>query len=81
MHVCRTASRLQENTGAEAREPEKCDTWGWVPFREIPEPRFAPLQKLMDSDFNPDEDREVKSVLLADVVVNPCGADRSHARG
>jgi hypothetical protein len=74
-------SHLQENTCAEAGEPEKCDTWGWVPFREIPEPRFAPLQKLIDSGFNPDEDREVKSVLLADVVVNPSGGDRPHHRG
>jgi hypothetical protein len=34
-------------------EPEKCDSWEWVPYGAIPEPRFLPLQLLLDGPYRP----------------------------
>lgn len=65
---------MQDKTEPELREPEKCSGWQWVPLSEVPEPRFAPLQQLLDSGFNPDDDVCDKQVQLADVVIEPVGS-------
>jgi hypothetical protein len=60
-----------ENSEAQLTEPDKCEGWHWLLFpSDIPEPRFAPFQALIDSGFHPDDDTEVKKVQLADAV-NP----------
>lgn len=40
--------------GDEARnlEPDKCDGWLWTRLDDIPEPRFLPLQQLLDTGFS-----------------------------
>lgn len=53
---------------AKVMEPEKCFEWGWIPFTEIPQPRFEPLQALIDSGFHPLDDREGLDVRIVDVV-------------
>jgi 8-oxo-dGTP diphosphatase len=35
-------------TEARTMEPEKCEGWSWVAYRDIPRPVFPPLQKLLD---------------------------------
>lgn len=34
-------------------EPEKCDGWNWYNWDDLPQPLFWPLQKMVDSGFNP----------------------------
>ena len=32
------------------REPEKCLSWEWIPFDQVPSPLFLPLEKLFQGD-------------------------------
>ena len=59
---------MQDEVEAQVLEPEKCEEWGWVPWDDLPQPRFAPLQSLLESDFRPEEDRETLDVKIAEVV-------------
>lgn len=34
-------------------EPDKCDGWDWYPWDNLPSPLFDPLQKMINSGFNP----------------------------
>ncbi|MBI4449697.1 NUDIX domain-containing protein, partial [Candidatus Uhrbacteria bacterium] len=34
-------------------EPEKCERWEWYAWDALPEPRFLPLQHLVDQGFSP----------------------------
>ena len=61
-------ARPQEGVEAKVMEPDKCSEWGWVPFAEMPQPRFAPLQALLDSGLHPGDDREALKVRLGDSV-------------
>ena len=38
---------------AEVREPEKCEVWEWFDWGQFPEPRFLPIQNLLDQGFSP----------------------------
>ena len=38
-------------------EPDKCAGWFWSSWQDIPGPIFAPLQKLIDSGFVPQQCR------------------------
>ena len=43
------------NTGEpEVKEPDKCMEWEWFDWKELPTPRFMPLQNLLDSGFVPE---------------------------
>lgn len=61
---------LQGCVGARLLEPEKCYEWLWVPYADIPQPRFTPLQKLLDHGPDPSSDVESMQVRLADVIVS-----------
>ena len=37
----------------EVKEPEKCETWQWFSFNDLPEPLFLPTQNLLKQGFNP----------------------------
>lgn len=54
-------------------EPEKCHEWRWVPYSEIPQPRFTPLQKFLDHGPDPSADVASMNVRLADGVVSEGG--------
>lgn len=44
-----------DNKGeAELKEPDKCREWRWFDWNDLPEPRFLPLQNLLDSGYAPD---------------------------
>lgn len=45
------ADRLSD-TEARVLEPNKCDGWEWKALADVPEPRFIPLQNLIDSGFD-----------------------------
>ncbi|XP_021718226.1 nudix hydrolase 1-like [Chenopodium quinoa] len=34
-------------------EPEKCDGWDWYDWDNLPQPLFWPLEKMVNSGFNP----------------------------
>ncbi|KAH9625064.1 hypothetical protein KSS87_010554 [Heliosperma pusillum] len=34
-------------------EPEKCDGWDWYAWDDLPKPLFWPLEKMVNSGFNP----------------------------
>ncbi|XP_058091719.1 nudix hydrolase 1 isoform X3 [Magnolia sinica] len=34
-------------------EPEKCEGWDWYDWKNLPNPLFAPLEKMVRSGFNP----------------------------
>ncbi|KAJ8448207.1 hypothetical protein Cgig2_025131 [Carnegiea gigantea] len=34
-------------------EPEKCDGWDWYEWEDLPQPLFWPLEKMVNSGFNP----------------------------
>ena len=36
-----------------AAEPEKCAEWVWVPWRDVPQPMFAPLASVRARGFSP----------------------------
>lgn len=38
---------------AEVLEPDKCEDWIWVPWRDIPQPIFLPLLLLQNSGYQP----------------------------
>ncbi len=37
----------------ELREPEKCDTWQWIGWSDLPEPYFLPMKNLIAQGFDP----------------------------
>ena len=37
----------------ENREPEKCESWEWFDWDNLPAPLFLPLQSLVQEQFNP----------------------------
>jgi len=37
----------------EVREPDKCERWRWFEWGVFPEPRFLPIQNLMEQGFSP----------------------------
>ncbi|CAH1416845.1 unnamed protein product [Lactuca virosa] len=34
-------------------EPDKCEGWVWHDLKNLPEPMFGPLRKMLDGGFNP----------------------------
>lgn len=34
-------------------EPEKCEEWRWVPWNDLPQPLFLPIENLLKQHFNP----------------------------
>ncbi|XP_057961299.1 nudix hydrolase 1 [Malania oleifera] len=34
-------------------EPHKCDGWDWYDWKNLPQPLFRPLEKIVQSGFNP----------------------------
>ena len=34
-------------------EPEKCDGWDWYDWEDLPQPLFWPLERMVNSGFNP----------------------------
>ncbi len=36
------------------KEPDKCHEWGWFSWNSLPEPRFLPLENLLDQGFDPE---------------------------
>lgn len=61
---------MQGTSGPRLLEPEKCHEWRWVPYTDIPQPRFTPLQQLLDHGPDPSADVESMQVRLADVIVS-----------
>ena len=39
---------------AQVLEPEKCATWGWFLWDEMPSPRFLPIENLLASGYRLD---------------------------
>jgi 8-oxo-dGTP diphosphatase len=33
------------------KEPNKCETWGWFSWSQLPEPQFLPIQNLIKQNF------------------------------
>eukprot|EP00892_Ulva_mutabilis_P001165 jgi/Ulvmu1/11049/UM007_0231.1 len=61
---------LEDSDDPRLLEPDKCHEWQWVPYTGIPQPRFTPLQKLLDNGPDPSSDVESMRVRLADVIVS-----------
>ncbi|XP_073304019.1 nudix hydrolase 1 [Primulina huaijiensis] len=38
---------------AQNLEPEKCESWDWYDWKNLPRPLFGPLQAMADNGFNP----------------------------
>jgi 8-oxo-dGTP diphosphatase len=38
----------------ELKEPDKCHGWVWFSWRELPEPKFLPLENLLKQGFDPE---------------------------
>ena len=56
MHYVTLFVIAEYDTGeAEAREPDKCEQWGWFEPNCLPEPLFLPVQNLLKS--HPDLER------------------------
>ncbi len=36
----------------ELKEPDKCEKWDWFNWNEFPEPRFLPLENLLEQGFS-----------------------------
>lgn len=36
----------------EAREPDKCDEWGWFEWTDLPQPLFLPIRNLLKQGFD-----------------------------
>ncbi|GAX84952.1 hypothetical protein CEUSTIGMA_g12373.t1 [Chlamydomonas eustigma] len=47
-------AQVPEETKATLVEPEKCESWEWVPWGSLPSPLFKPLQTLTETTFSPD---------------------------
>jgi hypothetical protein len=76
-----TAHALQHAQDPKVMEPDKCYEWKWVPFNDVPEPRFAPLLSLLESGIQPSADKAGMHVRLGDVVMSGTGsAHKSHRR-
>lgn len=56
--------QLQDQPEASNVEPDKCEGWMWTPYNDIPEPLFAPLASLLNSDYKPADDVGSLNVLL-----------------
>jgi 8-oxo-dGTP diphosphatase len=39
--------------GAELREPEKCEEWGWFEWSNLPSPLFLPIENLLRQGYDP----------------------------
>lgn len=37
----------------ELREPNKCESWQWFAWHELPSPLFLPIQNLLKTNFRP----------------------------
>ncbi|MBL7179171.1 MAG: NUDIX hydrolase [Pseudomonadota bacterium] len=37
----------------ELKEPEKCDTWDWFEWTQLPQPSFLSIQNLLKLNFKP----------------------------
>ena len=35
------------------REPDKCESWQWFSWKNLPQPLFVPIQNLLKCGFNP----------------------------
>ncbi len=44
-------------------EPEKCESWQWFRWNELPDNLFLPLQNAMQEGFNPFEEKQITSFL------------------
>ena len=58
----------QDDQIPENLEPEKCEGWQWSNLYEVPEPRFAPLQALLDSGYEPSIDISGLDIQLAEPI-------------
>jgi 8-oxo-dGTP diphosphatase len=38
----------------ELREPYKCHEWAWFSWRDLPDPKFLPLENLLKQGFDPE---------------------------
>ncbi|CAL8471840.1 g11382 [Coccomyxa elongata] len=54
-HYVTIFMRGEADQVAEAKvlEPDKCESWIWVPWLSIPQPVFLPLQLLQESGYHP----------------------------
>lgn len=50
------ATLVDPNQDPENMEPEKCEGWGWYDWFDLPTPLFWPLEKMVESGFNPFSD-------------------------
>ena len=41
-------AEVPSDTLAVNKEPDKCEGWDWYDWKEVPGPRFLPLQKILD---------------------------------
>ena len=48
MMICEYASGT-----VKVMEPDKCETWDWFPWHNLPKPLFLPIRNLRKTDFNP----------------------------
>lgn len=42
---------VDEGAFARVMEPHKCEEWRWVPVTLLPQPLFAPIEKLLQSGY------------------------------
>ncbi|BDA47705.1 Nucleotide triphosphate diphosphatase NUDT15 [Coccomyxa sp. Obi] len=54
-HYVTIFMRGEADQAAEAKvlEPDKCESWIWVPWSSIPQPVFLPLKLLQESGYDP----------------------------
>ncbi len=43
-----------ENGDPKIMEPEKCESWDWFDWDNLPEPLFLPIQNLLKQEFVPE---------------------------
>jgi 8-oxo-dGTP diphosphatase len=54
------------------REPDKCESWNWFTWEELPSPLFHPLQQLVDQGYHPlatQHDKLVRDKII-DIIKN-----------